>query len=163
VIATIEAGTGTAPAPAAIAPAKVVEAPPHPAAAAAPATEAATLSPAVRRAVLEHGIDPATVKGTGKDGRLTKEDVEPLPLRKARPRRQPLPLPLLHPPPAGTRGEERVKMTRLRQTIARRLKRRRTPPPAHHLQRRDMSAVMKARDTYKDSFEKKHGVRSSAS
>jgi 2-oxoglutarate dehydrogenase E2 component (dihydrolipoamide succinyltransferase) len=124
VIATIEAGTGTAPAPCrdCTGP-QVVEVPAAPAVA-APATEAATLSPAVRRAVLEHGIDPSTVKGSGKDGRITKEDVETAAAAKRRPRRQPLPLPLLHPPPAGDRGEERVKMTRLRQTVARGLKER---------------------------------------
>jgi 2-oxoglutarate dehydrogenase E2 component (dihydrolipoamide succinyltransferase) len=65
VIATIEAGSGTAAA------APVAPAAPAP----APSAETSTLSPAVRRAVLEHGIDPAQVKGTGKDGRLTKEDV----------------------------------------------------------------------------------------
>jgi 2-oxoglutarate dehydrogenase E2 component (dihydrolipoamide succinyltransferase) len=78
------------------------------------------LSPAVRRAVLEHGIDPSTIKGTGKDGRLTKEDVlaAAKPRPRARPRLRPCALRPLPPPAAGARGEERVKMTRLRQTIA---------------------------------------------
>jgi pyruvate/2-oxoglutarate dehydrogenase complex dihydrolipoamide acyltransferase (E2) component len=88
-----------------------------------------TLSPAVRRAVLEHGVDPSAIKGTGKDGRLTKEDVlaaakakkdAPAPSVSA-PVAAPLPTPRPEPEP-GERREERVKMTRLRQTIARRLK-----------------------------------------
>ena len=93
VIALIEAGAGAA-APAAA---------PAQAAAAAPASEAVVLSPSVRRAVLEHHIDPATVKGTGKDGRLTKEDVvaaaqakqdAPAPAMSAPPHRHQPPLPL---------------------------------------------------------------------
>ena len=176
VIATIEAGTGTAPAPAAIAPAKVVAAPaaaaPAPVAAApvaaapvaaAPVSEAATLSPAVRRAVLEHGIDPGTVKGSGKDGRITKEDVvsaaaaksaAPAPASSVSAQAEPVEA------PAGARGEERVKMTRLRQTVARRLKEaQNTAALLTTFNDCDMSAVMKARDTFRESFEKKHGVR----
>ena len=135
---------------------------PAPAAAApAEAGDSATLSPAVRRAVLEHGIDPAAVKGTGKDGRLTKEDVlaaaaaksaAPAPAAAA-----PAPAPAA---PAGDRGEERVKMTRLRQTVAKRLKEaQNTAALLTTFNDCDMSAVMKARDTFRDSFEKKHGVR----
>ena len=155
VIATIEAGSGApAAAPAAAAPAPAAAAP-------AEAGDSATLSPAVRRAVLEHGIDPAAVKGTGKDGRLTKEDVlaaaaaksaAPAPAAAA-----PAPAPAA---PAGDRGEERVKMTRLRQTVAKRLKEaQNTAALLTTFNDCDMSAVMKARDTFRDSFEKKHGVR----
>ena len=159
VIATIEAGTGTAPAPAAIAPAKVVEAPAAPAVA-APATEAATLSPAVRRAVLEHGIDPATVKGSGKDGRITKEDVETAAAAKSAAPAPAVAAAVAAPAPSGDRGEERVKMTRLRQTVARRLKEaQNTAALLTTFNDCDMSAVMKARDTFRESFEKKHGVR----
>ncbi|MBP6363310.1 MAG: 2-oxoglutarate dehydrogenase complex dihydrolipoyllysine-residue succinyltransferase [Novosphingobium sp.] len=159
VIATIEAGTGTAPAPAAIAPAKVVEAPAAPAVA-APATEAATLSPAVRRAVLEHGIDPATVKGSGKDGRITKEDVETAAAAKSAAPAPAVAAAVAAPAPSGDRGEERVKMTRLRQTVARRLKEaQNTAALLTTFNDCDMSAVMKARDSFRDSFEKKHGVR----
>ncbi|MBP6556105.1 MAG: E3 binding domain-containing protein, partial [Novosphingobium sp.] len=147
VIATIEAGTGTAPAPAAIAPAKVVEAPAAPAVA-APATEAATLSPAVRRAVLEHGIDPATVKGSGKDGRITKEDVETAAAAKSAAPAPAVAAAVAAPAPSGDRGEERVKMTRLRQTVARRLKEaQNTAALLTTFNDCDMSAVMKARDT----------------
>ena len=168
VIATIEAGTGTAPAPAAIAPAKVVAAPVVAAAApvaaapvaAAPASEAATLSPAVRRAVLEHGIDPGTVKGSGKDGRITKEDVVSAAAAKSAAPAPALAAAIAAPAPAGTRGEERVKMTRLRQTVARRLKEaQNTAALLTTFNDCDMSAVMKARDTFRESFEKKHGVR----
>ncbi len=159
VIATIEAGTGTAPAPAAIAPAKVVEAPAAPAVA-APATEAATLSPAVRRAVLEHGIDPATVKGSGKDGRITKEDVETAAAAKSAAPAPAVAAAVAAPAPSGDRGEERIKMTRLRQTVARRLKEaQNTAALLTTFNDCDMSAVMKARDTFRESFEKKHGVR----
>ena len=159
VIATIEAGTGTAPSPAAIAPAKVVEVPAAPAVA-APATEAATLSPAVRRAVLEHGIDPSTVKGSGKDGRITKEDVETAAAAKSAAPAPAVAAAVAAPAPSGDRGEERVKMTRLRQTVARRLKEaQNTAALLTTFNDCDMSAVMKARDTFRDSFEKKHGVR----
>jgi 2-oxoglutarate dehydrogenase E2 component (dihydrolipoamide succinyltransferase) len=160
-ITTIEAGSGAAaPAP----PAPVVATPPPapaPAvAAAAPAEESATdpavLSPAVRRAVLEYGIDPASVKGSGKDGRLTKEDVIAAAAAKPAP---PAPVAVALAPVPG-RAEERVKMTRLRQTIARRLKEaQQTAALLTTFNDVDMSAVIAARDKYKDLFEKKHGVR----
>jgi 2-oxoglutarate dehydrogenase E2 component (dihydrolipoamide succinyltransferase) len=150
-------GVATSPAPAAAAPA------PAPAAAAA-ADDAAALSPAVRRAVLEHGIDPATVRGTGKDGRLTKEDVlaaaaskqaAPAPTVSA-----PAPAPAPVVSVSGERREERVKMTRLRQTIAKRLKQaQETAAMLTTFNDVDMSAVMEARAKYKDVFEKKHGVK----
>ncbi len=153
VIATIEAGSGApAAAPAAApAPAPAVE---------TPASDSATLSPAVRRAVLEHGIDPAAVKGTGKDGRLTKEDVLAAAAAKSAAPAPAAAAPAVAPAPAGDRGEERVKMTRLRQTVAKRLKdAQNTAALLTTFNDCDMSAVMKARDTFRDSFEKKHGVR----
>ena len=151
-------GVATSPAPAAAAPAAAK-------AELAKADDAAVLSPAVRRAVLEAGIDPSTVKGTGKDGRLTKEDVlsaaqakvaAPAPVLAA-----PAPAPATVPAaPAGERREERVKMTRLRQTIARRLKSaQETAALLTTFNDVDMSAVIAARDKYKDIFEKKHGVK----
>ena len=135
---------------------------------AAPA-DAAALSPSVRRAVLEHGIDPGTVKGSGKDGRLTKEDVVAAAAMKqdgaktsARPpaaTSAPVPATAANTP-SGERGAERVKMTRLRQTVARRLKEaQNTAALLTTFNDVDMSAVMAARDKFKDSFEKKHGVK----
>lgn len=167
-IGTIEAGSGAAaPAPAAATPA------PAPAAAAqqapaAPAAEpageaAAALSPAVRRAVLEHGVDPATVTGTGRDGRITKEDVIAAASSKpaAAPAAAPAPAATTAAPAAsGGRKEERVRMTRLRQTVARRLKdAQNTAALLTTFNDVDMTAVIEARTKYKDLFEKKHGVR----
>ncbi len=162
-IAMIEAGNGVAAAPAPSAPAPAA-APPALAPPASPApiaelaTDAAVLSPAVRRAVLEYGIDPASVKGTGKDGRLTKEDVIAAAAAKSA-----APAPTVTAPapvPAVARAEERVKMTRLRQTIARRLKEaQQTAALLTTFNDVDMSAVIAARDKYKDLFEKKHGIR----
>ncbi|MBB3860821.1 2-oxoglutarate dehydrogenase E2 component (dihydrolipoamide succinyltransferase) [Novosphingobium hassiacum] len=133
--------------------------------AAAPSADVSVLSPAVRRAVLEYGIDPSSVKGTGKDGRLTKEDVTaaaqakqaaPAPAATA-PAAAPAPVAAA---PAGGRNEERVKMTRLRQTIAKRLKSaQETAALLTTFNDVDMSAVMEARAKYKDVFEKKHGVK----
>ena len=133
------------------------------------AFEAAALSPSVRRAVLEHAIDPATVKGTGRDGRLTKDDVLHAAEAKVK---APSPLPTAQPEtlsqskgesPAATPGprrEERVRMTRLRQTIARRLKSAQdTAALLTTFNDCDMSAVIAARDRYKELFEKKHGVK----
>ncbi|MFM5949105.1 MAG: 2-oxoglutarate dehydrogenase complex dihydrolipoyllysine-residue succinyltransferase [Novosphingobium sp.] len=161
VIATIEAGSGAAaaatpaPAPAAVAPTPAPAAP-----APAPAAETSALSPAVRRAVLEHGIDPASIKGSGKDGRITKEDVVAAAAAKSAAPAPAIAAPAAAPAPAGSRGEERVKMTRLRQTVAKRLKEAQdTAALLTTFNDCDMSAVMAARATYKDAFEKKHGVR----
>jgi 2-oxoglutarate dehydrogenase E2 component (dihydrolipoamide succinyltransferase) len=170
-IATIDAGgAGAAPTPKAEAPKQDAA----PAATAAPAAaqqapagdtnvDAAALSPSVRRAILEHGVDPAKVKGTGRDGRITKEDVvaaagdksaAPAPAAAAAPAAAPA------ASAAPARKEERVKMTRLRQTIARRLKEAQdTAALLTTFNDVDMTAVIEARAKYKDLFEKKHGVR----
>ena len=155
VIATIEAGGGTVT----VAPAAV---PLAPALAPAPAepTDAAVLSPSVRRAVLEHGIDPASIKGTGKDGRLTKEDVVAAAQAKSAVPAPATAAAVAAPAADGPRREERVKMTRLRQTVARRLKEaQETAALLTTFNDVDMSAVIAARDKYKALFEKKHGVR----
>ncbi|MDR6788574.1 2-oxoglutarate dehydrogenase E2 component (dihydrolipoamide succinyltransferase) [Sphingomonas sp. BE138] len=158
-IATIESGSG-APAKSE-APQPAVTETPAPAASPTPAPsgDAAALSPSVRRAVLEHGVDPSTVKGTGKDGRLTKEDVAAAASSKpAAPAAAPAPTPSAST--AGGRKEERVKMTRLRQTIAKRLKEaQNTAAMLTTFNDVDMTAVIEARAKYKDLFEKKHGVR----
>jgi 2-oxoglutarate dehydrogenase E2 component (dihydrolipoamide succinyltransferase) len=166
VIATIGEGGGAAAAPAAKA------TPPAPAA--QPATSGASheitdaqaqalrLSPSVRRAVQESGVDPTSLAGTGKDGRITKEDVAKA---KSPPASPPAPAPTIPAPvnisgAAIERGEERVKMTRLRQTIATRLKEaQNTAALLTTFNDVDMSEVIAARARYKDLFEKKHGIR----
>jgi 2-oxoglutarate dehydrogenase E2 component (dihydrolipoamide succinyltransferase) len=143
----------------------------------APAEEHAdlTLSPAVRRAVLEHHVDPSKIHGTGKDGRITKDDVlaaaqakegggAPVHEPEARPQpAAPPPAPAVAKPAVaatGERKEERVKMSRLRQTIAQRLKdAQNTAALLTTFNDVDMSAVIDARAKYKDLFEKKHGIR----
>ncbi len=131
-----------------------------------------TLSPAVRRAVLEHHVDPTSIQGTGKDGRITKDDVLAAAAAKtSSPAQAPGNLAPATPPPApaavkapplaaGERREERVKMSRLRQTVAKRLKEaQNTAAMLTTFNDVDMSAVMDARNRYKDLFEKKHGIR----
>jgi 2-oxoglutarate dehydrogenase E2 component (dihydrolipoamide succinyltransferase) len=184
-IATIEDGSGAAAAPKAAssapAPAPSPAPSPAPAAAAAPAqtagqqapasgsapaqddvgSGAAVLSPAVRRAVLEYGIDPSKVKGTGKDGRITKDDVLAAAQAKSAQAAPSVSAPAA-PAPASTgeRREERVRMTRLRQTVAKRLKSaQETAALLTTFNDVDMSAVIEARDRYKDSFQKKHGIK----
>ncbi|ODU20512.1 MAG: dihydrolipoamide succinyltransferase [Sphingomonas sp. SCN 67-18] len=159
-IASIEAGG----APAAAAPKAADPAPAR--AAEAPAGDdegdasgdPLTLSPAVRRLVLEHGLDPSSIRGTGKDGRLTKDDV----LRAAEQQAKPAETAAapVAAPAEGARREERVRMTRLRQTVAKRLKdAQNTAAMLTTFNDVDMTAVMEARSRYKDLFEKKHGVR----
>jgi 2-oxoglutarate dehydrogenase E2 component (dihydrolipoamide succinyltransferase) len=145
-----------------------------PAPAAAPASQddpvAQTLSPSVRRAVLEHGVDPSKIRGSGKDGRLTKDDV--LLASKAGTAEVRAPSPVAVPAPvaaapaaapvsyANGRKEERVRMSRLRQTVARRLKEaQNTAAMLTTFNDVDMTEVIAARAKYKDLFEKKHGVR----
>jgi len=121
-----------------------------------------TLSPSVRRAVLEHGVDPSKIKGTGKDGRLTKDDViEAAKTQPAAPKAV-APAPSVSAPASsgGDRKEERVRMSRLRQTVAKRLKEaQNTAAMLTTFNDVDMSEVIAARAKYKDLFEKKHGVR----
>ena len=141
-----------------------------PAPAPAPAASddsATTLSPAVRRAVLEHGVDPTQIKGTGKDGRLTKEDVlaaakakQDSPAPSVSEPASAAPAPAAAPATAGERREERVKMTRMRQTIARRLKGAQEEAALlTTFNDADMTAVIEAREAYKDLFAKKHGIK----
>lgn len=115
-----------------------------------------TLSPSVRRLVLERGLDPSKIKGSGKDGRLTKEDV----LAAAAAPVAAAPVAPTAPATQSARPEERVPMTRLRKTVARRLKEaQETAALLTTFNDVDMSAVVEARAKYKDLFEKKHGVR----
>jgi 2-oxoglutarate dehydrogenase E2 component (dihydrolipoamide succinyltransferase) len=140
-----------------------------------------TMSPAVRRAVLEHHVDPTRIKGTGKDGRLTKDDVlaaakaqkegaspakgeDKTPEAKApsegEQAKAPPPAPRPAPGDGGERKEERVRMSRLRQTVAKRLKEAQDEAAMlTTFNDVDMTAVMEARSRYKELFEKKHGIR----
>jgi 2-oxoglutarate dehydrogenase E2 component (dihydrolipoamide succinyltransferase) len=124
------------------------------------------LSPAARRVVEEHGLDPAQITGTGKDGRLTKEDAlkaagggQTAPASPAPPAAA---APSAAAAPAGGQGarEERVKMTRLRKTIAARLKEsQNTAAQLTTFNEVDMGALMDVRREYKDLFEQKYGAR----
>ncbi|ACE98745.1 2-oxoglutarate dehydrogenase complex dihydrolipoyllysine-residue succinyltransferase [Rhodopseudomonas palustris] len=166
---------GAAPAkPAAAAPAKAAApaaapAPAAPAPAAAPAAKAppsdAPLAPSVRRLSTESGVDASTVPGSGKDGRVTKGDMLAA-IEKAASAPTPVNQPaaavqVRGPSPADDAArEERVKMTRLRQTIARRLKEvQNTAAMLTTFNEVDMTNVMALRAQYKDVFEKKHGAK----
>jgi 2-oxoglutarate dehydrogenase E2 component (dihydrolipoamide succinyltransferase) len=122
--------------------------------AAAPSGDAPHLSPAVQRVVSENNLDPKAIAATGPKGNITKGDAlaaigaaAPAAAAPAAPR-------------ADQPREERVKMTRLRQTIARRLKEsQNTAAQLTTFNEVDMSTVMALRSTYKDAFEKRHGVK----
>ena len=154
VVGVIEAGASGA-ASASPAPAPAPAASPAPAAAPAPAPAPASAAdksgPAARKAADEAGVPLAAVPATGKDGRVTKGDVQAY-------NTAPAPAASVQQPVAGR--EERVKMTKLRQTIARRLKEsQNTAAILTTFNEIDMSNVIALRAEYKDAFEKKHGVR----
>jgi len=130
---------------------------PNPVPTPAPMAAAAPVAPSVRRIAAESGLDTSTVAGSGKDGRVTKGDaLAALEARAAAPAAAAAPS---APRPVHER-EERVKMTRLRQTIARRLKEaQHTAAMLTTFNEVDMSAVMALRNQYKDVFEKRHGVK----
>lgn len=133
------------------------------------------LAPAVRKLVEEHSLNPADIKATGRDGRITKGDV----LRHleedgdakpaAAPKAASAPAPSapaftsadeLPDRPEDPRGEERVRMTKLRQTVATRLKEaQNSAAMLTTFNEIDMQAVMDLRARYKDDFEKKHGIK----
>lgn len=168
VLGRIEEGAAAAP-PDAPAPA----APPAEAApvAAAPANVEETapapppLSPAVRRLVAEHDLDPAALKGSGKGGRILKGDVIDALSADAPTTTPPAPAPepapaADAPPPDASAGERRVPMSRLRKVIARRLKHaQETAAMLTTFNEADMTAAMEARARYREPFEAKHGVR----
>ncbi len=134
---------------------------PAPAIPAAPPAELEAIAPAVRRLLGDYNLDPASITGTGLDGRLTKGDV--LAAIEAGTAKVLGGAASASAPAASVsseRREERVRMTRLRQTIARRLKEaQNTAAMLTTFNDVDMTAVMAARSRYKDLFEKKHGVR----
>ena len=130
------------------------------------------LAPSVERIVTENKLDPASIRGSGKDGRITKGDAlaaletlasapPPIAAPATAPAAASVPAPAS---PAPVRllhdREERVRMSRLRQTIARRLKEAQsTAAMLTTFNEVDMSAVMALRTQYKDAFEKRHGVK----
>ncbi|KIU36718.1 dihydrolipoamide succinyltransferase [Methylobacterium radiotolerans] len=118
--------------------------------------------PAVAKLARESGVDPSSVNGSGKDGRVTKGDMlgaTPRAARRARQGARPT-LPRAPSAPDDAAREERVRMTKLRQTIARRLKDAQdTAAMLTTFNDVDMSAVMAMRSQYKDIFEKKHGTK----
>jgi 2-oxoglutarate dehydrogenase E2 component (dihydrolipoamide succinyltransferase) len=133
------------------------EAPKAAPAPAAPVADDKPLAPSVQRIVSETGLDARSVAGTGKDGRITKGDaLAALDARAVAPAAPAAPAPAR----AIHEREERVKMTRLRQTIARRLKEaQNNAAMLTTFNEVDMSAVMALRNQYKDTFEKTHGVK----
>ena len=156
VLAVIEEGTpvsATAPAPEKPAPAAKPASAPAPAKSAPPVSGDMPLSPAVRRLVDENNLDPSSITGTGKDGRLTKGDI----------------LAVLEggavdadatPDATHDAREEKVAMSRLRQAIARRLKEAQdTAAMLTTFNEVDMSAIIDLRGAFKDVFFERHGVK----
>jgi 2-oxoglutarate dehydrogenase E2 component (dihydrolipoamide succinyltransferase) len=123
----------------------------------APSPEPARLAPSVARIVEENSLDTAAMRGSGRDGRITKGDaLAALEARALAPPAPPAPPPVR----ATHEREERVRMSRLRQTIARRLKEAQSSAAMlTTFNEVDMSAVMTLRAQYKEAFEKRHGVK----
>ena len=124
------------------------------------------LAPSVRRISEESGVDPAGVPGTGKDGRVTKGDMLSASNGGSQAKAPPAPAPQSPAPvrapsaPDDASREERVRMTKLRQTIARRLKdAQNAAAMLTTFNEVDMTEVMALRAKYKETFEKKHGVK----
>ena len=166
--AAAPAEPASAPAPEAVKE-SLVEAPRPPAPAPAAATDHGSLSPAVQRLVLEHELNPATIEGTGKGGRILKGDVirhletrpteapapdpaaDPTPQEPERPRPQPVAIP--------DQRQTRTPMSRLRQRLAERLVEvQQTAAILTTFNEADMSRVMALRSEYKEEFKKKHGI-----
>lgn len=141
----------------AAAPAAKAEAAP---AAAAPAAESdEVLTPSVRRLIAEKGLDAAKIQGSGKNGRVTKEDVEKFlagaPAAPAKAAAVAAPAPV-----QGDRSQKRVPMTRLRKTIANRLlEAKNSTAMLTTFNEVNMKPIMDLRKQYQDVFEKKHGIR----
>lgn len=146
-VAAAAVSTPVAPTPAPVAPAPV----------AAVTVASVDNGPAARKMMADHNVNPADVSGTGRDGRVTKEDV--INFLDA-PKPAAAPAAAAAAPRATGPREERVKMTRLRQSIARRLKEaQNTAAMLTTFNEIDMGPVMELRNQYKDVFEKKHGVK----
>ncbi|MED5574022.1 MAG: 2-oxoglutarate dehydrogenase complex dihydrolipoyllysine-residue succinyltransferase [Pseudomonadota bacterium] len=181
ILGSLEEGGTASAAPAAFAESRAGAAPaaepapaPQPKSELAPAASVAKLSPAVRKLVDDNNLDASAIPATGKKGQLTKADVEAF-LTKDRaapaapaPAPRPMPAPPITgmvpadelPPRQEDPREEVVKMSRLRQRIAQRLKEaQNTAAILTTYNEVDMTTLMELRSEYRDSFEKKHGVR----
>ena len=181
ILGSLEEGGTASAAPAAPAESRAGAAPaaepapaPQPKSELAPAASDAKLSPAVRKLVDDNNLDASAIPATGKKGQLTKADVEAF-LAKGRaapaapaPAPRPMPAPPITgmvpadelPPRPEDPREEVVKMSRLRQRIAQRLKEaQNTAAILTTYNEVDMTTLMELRSEYRDSFEKKHGVR----
>lgn len=150
-LATIEEGSGAAPAPTAKKEAPAAAAP----RAASSGAKDVENAPSAKKAMAEAGLSPDQVKGTGRDGRIMKADVAAAAAAPAAASAPGAPAPA-----ADGAREKRVKMTRLRQTIARRLKdAQNTAAMLTTFNEVDMTEVMAIRSEYKDLFQKKHDVK----
>jgi len=166
--AAASATPSASPPPAQSAPAAASKEAPKPVTSAAPASAKPTdapLAPSVRKLAAESGVDAASVAGSGKDGRVTKGDMLAA-IERAAARPTPVAataaaVQMRAPaPPDDAAREERVRMTRLRQTIARRLKdAQNTAAMLTTFNEVDMGHIMALRAQYRDLFEKKHGVK----
>jgi 2-oxoglutarate dehydrogenase E2 component (dihydrolipoamide succinyltransferase) len=156
------AAAAAKPAPKAEAPAPAAPAAPEPAATPAPAAPSSTLAksgPAAQKLIAETGVAPESITGTGKDGRITKGDVLTAAAAPAPAAPAPTPAPAAPPAPVAER-EQRVRMTRLRKRIAERLKEaQNTAAMLTTFNEVDMTAILALRESYKDAFEKRHGVK----
>jgi 2-oxoglutarate dehydrogenase E2 component (dihydrolipoamide succinyltransferase) len=125
--------------------------------AAKPDAIAAKLSPAAKRVVEENRIDPKSVSGSGRDGRVSKSDVvNYLSAKDASPAPAPAPVPAAR----GARADQRVPMTRLRARIAERMvQAQSTQALLTSFNEVDLTAINDLRARYKDQFEKRHGVK----
>jgi 2-oxoglutarate dehydrogenase E2 component (dihydrolipoamide succinyltransferase) len=136
--------------------------------AAAPPAASATALPAARKMMADQGVDPSTVTGTGRGGRILKEDVAQTAAARAKPAATPAAPPAAAKPPApkppsaslGARPEQRVPMSRLRARIAERLvQSQSTAAILTTFNEVNMQPVIDLRNRYKDRFEKEHGVK----
>jgi len=180
-LATIEEGGAAAPAkvaekapakaeatakaePAKVAPAKASPAKASPAKASPAERKDVEDAPSAKKAMAEAGLAAGQVAGSGRDGRVMKEDVQKAVASGAAARAPepaaPAPAPRAATSAADAEREKRVRMTRLRQTIARRLKdAQNTAAILTTYNEVDMGAIMALRNEFKDLFEKKHGVK----
>jgi 2-oxoglutarate dehydrogenase E2 component (dihydrolipoamide succinyltransferase) len=160
-LAVIEAGAAAASAPAAKADAPRAAEPK----AEASKGEAAKMAPAAKRMVEEKQLDPAQIAGSGRDGRITKQDVvrsleQPAAAPATAPAAKAAPAASAPSAPRAGRTEQRVPMTRLRQRIATRLiEAQSTQALLTTFNEVDLTALNAARATYREKFEKAHGVR----